>query len=123
MQKCKNGFSVVGIQSQSKAYVAIEFWCSYSLPYLRCFHRILNMLVSKEFYGTYVRLPTNEVPPEIRENPKFFPYFRHAMVHWMVLFSMPSSQNLIWQDSVVKKVLFPPIYWQPVFSVCVSAIF
>ena len=33
------------------------------------------MLVSKEFYGTYVHLPTNEVPPEIQENAKFFPYF------------------------------------------------
>ncbi len=33
------------------------------------------MLVSKEFYGHYVRLPVNEVPPEIRNNPKFFPYF------------------------------------------------
>ncbi|KAF8153668.1 hypothetical protein BJ912DRAFT_804478, partial [Pholiota molesta] len=41
----------------------------------KCFHRLLNMLVSKEFYGTYVRLPTNNVPPEIQHNPKFFPYF------------------------------------------------
>ena len=41
----------------------------------RCFHCILNMLVSKEFYSHYVRLPVNEVPPEICNNPKFFPYF------------------------------------------------
>ena len=33
------------------------------------------MLVSKEFYTTYVCLPTNEIPPEIRDNPKFYPYF------------------------------------------------
>lgn len=33
------------------------------------------MLVSKEFYSAYVQLPPNEVPPEIRDNPKFFPYF------------------------------------------------
>ena len=33
------------------------------------------MLVSKEFHGTYVHLLTNEVPPEIQENAKFFPYF------------------------------------------------
>jgi hypothetical protein len=33
------------------------------------------MLVSKEFYSTYVHLPRNEVPPEILNNPKFFPYF------------------------------------------------
>lgn len=33
------------------------------------------MLVSKEFYGHYVRLPVNEIPPEIRNNPKFFPFF------------------------------------------------
>ncbi|KAF8154308.1 hypothetical protein B0H34DRAFT_818882 [Crassisporium funariophilum] len=31
----------------------------------KCFHRILNMLVLKEFYGVYVCLPANEVPPEI----------------------------------------------------------
>ena len=33
------------------------------------------MLVSKEFYSTYVCLPTNEVPTEVQENAKFFPYF------------------------------------------------
>lgn len=34
------------------------------------------MLVSKEFYGAYVRLPPAEVvPPEISENTRFFPFF------------------------------------------------
>ena len=33
------------------------------------------MIVSKEFYSTYVRLPRNETPLEIQDNPKFFPYF------------------------------------------------
>lgn len=36
----------------------------------------MNILVSKEFYGHYVRLPENEVPPEILNNPKFFPFFK-----------------------------------------------
>lgn len=36
------------------------------------------MLVSKEFYGVYVRLPRNEVPHEIREDGRFFPYFEHC---------------------------------------------
>ena len=44
----------------------------------RCFHHILNMLVSKEFYRTYVKLPHNEVPPEIRDDGRFFPYFEHC---------------------------------------------
>ncbi len=34
------------------------------------------MLVAKEFYSHYVRLPENEVPPEIFNNPKFFPFFK-----------------------------------------------
>ena len=34
---------------------------------------LLNMLVSKEFYGHYICLPKNEVPPEILNNLKFFP--------------------------------------------------
>ena len=34
------------------------------------------MLVSKEFYGFYVTLPSpNETPPEIFDNGKFFPWF------------------------------------------------
>ena len=37
---------------------------------------LLNMLVSKEFYGHYICLPKNEVPPEILNNPKFFPFFK-----------------------------------------------
>jgi len=34
------------------------------------------MLVSKEFYGHYVRLPKNEVPAEICDHPQFFPFFK-----------------------------------------------
>jgi len=34
------------------------------------------MLVSKKFYNKYVRLPKDEVPPEIRENSKFYPFFK-----------------------------------------------
>lgn len=36
----------------------------------RCFHRILNMLVSPEFYREYVKLPSaDHVPAEIVSNP------------------------------------------------------
>lgn len=34
------------------------------------------MLTSGEFYGAYVRLPQpDQVPPEVRNDPRFFPYF------------------------------------------------
>lgn len=36
------------------------------------------MLVSKEFYGHYVRLPLDLVPPEIQNNPRFFPFFKNC---------------------------------------------
>jgi len=34
------------------------------------------MLVSDKFYGKYVKLPNNIVPLEIRENKKFYPFFK-----------------------------------------------
>ena len=36
---------------------------------------------SRPFYTNYVHLPThnNPVPPEIRNNPKFWPYFKDAL--------------------------------------------
>lgn len=33
------------------------------------------MLVSKEFYNTYVALPPNEIPVQIHTESKFFPFF------------------------------------------------
>jgi hypothetical protein len=35
------------------------------------------MMVSKEFYGKYVKLPAEDspIPHEIRSNPKFFLFF------------------------------------------------
>ncbi|KAJ6447434.1 hypothetical protein C8R45DRAFT_796345, partial [Mycena sanguinolenta] len=42
----------------------------------KCFHRLLNLLVSPQFYRRHVRLPDpNVVPPEIKENPHFSPFF------------------------------------------------
>lgn len=41
----------------------------------RCFHRILNMLVKPSFYASYVKLPPQEIPPEIRNNPHYYPFF------------------------------------------------
>lgn len=40
------------------------------------FHRILDMLISQAFYGSYVKLPLNEVPLEIQNNLHYFPFFK-----------------------------------------------
>jgi hypothetical protein len=45
----------------------------------RCIHRILGMLVSKPFYSKYVAHATPTTPPEIRENPKWHPFFEHCL--------------------------------------------
>jgi hypothetical protein len=37
------------------------------------------MVVSPRFYQRYVNLPPNDiVPPEIRSNPKLYPFFQHC---------------------------------------------
>ncbi|CAK5264221.1 unnamed protein product [Mycena citricolor] len=42
----------------------------------KSFHRILNMLVSRDFYGRYVKLPSaGIIPPEIKNSPEFYPFF------------------------------------------------
>ncbi|KAJ7593605.1 hypothetical protein C8J56DRAFT_711151, partial [Mycena floridula] len=43
------------------------------------FHRILNMLVSPLFYGSYVKLPPAKIPPEIRNNPHYYPFFKDCI--------------------------------------------
>ncbi|KAJ7652319.1 hypothetical protein B0H17DRAFT_887275, partial [Mycena rosella] len=40
-------------------------------------YSILLMLVGS-FYQKHVHLPLDETPIEIRENPKFYPYFRNC---------------------------------------------
>lgn len=46
----------------------------------RAFHRILNNLVSPTFYNRYVRLPpNNQTPPEVRENPKLYPFLKNCL--------------------------------------------
>ena len=46
----------------------------------RVFHGILNAIVSKTFYNRYVKFPrTDKVPPQIRDNPKFFPFFKGCL--------------------------------------------
>ncbi|KAF9471961.1 hypothetical protein BDN70DRAFT_819343 [Pholiota conissans] len=43
----------------------------------KVFHRLLNCIVSPTFYNRYVKLPPNDhTPPEIRENPKLYPFFK-----------------------------------------------
>lgn len=42
----------------------------------RTFNRILEHLTSPRFYRRYVKLPQHDhTPPEIRQNPRFYPYF------------------------------------------------
>ena len=54
------------------------------------------MLVSKEFYSTYVCLPPNKVPPKICDNPKFFPYFLgcHGALDWSLLHAFVSKIDM-----------------------------
>ena len=42
---------------------------------------MLEIFSSPPFYATYVRLPTAEdpTPPEIHNNPKFWPFFKNAL--------------------------------------------
>ena len=46
----------------------------------RCFHRVLDALTNNEVYSTYIRLPnaSSDVPDIIRNNPKFYPFFKDA---------------------------------------------
>jgi hypothetical protein len=42
----------------------------------RVFSRILDMVISNQFYSRHVKLPEKDVtPPEIRNNPKLYPFF------------------------------------------------
>lgn len=53
----------------------------YSLNVCRYFHRVLQLLSSGQFYQCYVQLPSeNDPSPDfIRKNPKFWPFFQHAI--------------------------------------------
>ena len=37
-------------------------------------------LVSKPFYSKYVIRATPSTPPEIRENSKWYPFFKHCLI-------------------------------------------
>ncbi|KAH7917261.1 hypothetical protein BV22DRAFT_988336, partial [Leucogyrophana mollusca] len=46
----------------------------------RYFKKMVYILSSPPFYTQYVQFPTGEtVPSKIRNNPKFWPYFRDAI--------------------------------------------
>lgn len=47
----------------------------------RYFKQMLKFFSSPPFYTDYVRLPdvNDPIPPEIRQNPKFFPFFKDAL--------------------------------------------
>ncbi|KAJ3780476.1 hypothetical protein GGU10DRAFT_232379, partial [Lentinula aff. detonsa] len=44
----------------------------------KAIHQVTNILVSTSFYGKYVKCPTMSTAPQICNNPKLFPFFRHA---------------------------------------------
>ena len=41
----------------------------------------MNAFTSNQFYSSYVKLPSEDMPcaPEIEENPKLFPYFKDCL--------------------------------------------
>jgi DDE superfamily endonuclease len=45
------------------------------------FRKLLTIFSSRPFYSTFVRLPTahDPVPPQIRNNPKFWPFFKNCL--------------------------------------------
>ncbi|GLB38366.1 putative nuclease activity [Lyophyllum shimeji] len=46
----------------------------------KCFHRVLDLLISPQFYSRYVKLPSEEhTPPEIQKNPIFYPFFKDCL--------------------------------------------
>jgi hypothetical protein len=49
--------------------------------FVRYFFKTLTFLSSPPFYNDHVKLPSSEspIPPEIQNNPKFFPFFRDAL--------------------------------------------
>jgi hypothetical protein len=67
---------VVVRQSQSIFCIYDEcFSCTHHFC-IRAIHLILDMLVSHPFHTSHVRLPTNNTPPAIRNNPKYYPFFK-----------------------------------------------
>ena len=45
----------------------------------RYINSITDALNSSQFYNKYVRLPPSTVPPEIEDNPKYYPFFRNIL--------------------------------------------
>lgn len=77
----------------------------------KAFHRILNMLVSKEFYEVYVKLPpADETPKEIHDDRRFYPFFAkcRGAVDGSLLDAL--YLQLIWHDTGVERVVSPQIY-------------
>ncbi|KAI0264054.1 hypothetical protein BGY98DRAFT_878338, partial [Russula aff. rugulosa BPL654] len=47
----------------------------------KCVHRVLDALVSQNFYGAYVKQPTRNthLPEPIWNNDDYYPYFRDCI--------------------------------------------
>lgn len=50
----------------------------FSLTHYSDFHQVLAALTTSTFYNRYVFPPVDETPPEIKNDPKFSPYFKNA---------------------------------------------
>jgi len=44
------------------------------------FNQVVNLLVAKNFYSRYIKLPLpDQTPSEIQDNPKFYPFFKGCL--------------------------------------------
>jgi hypothetical protein len=87
LHMCRTGGSHRDMQEQfqhspdtiSKRVVIVLSQANDSDGSCRIFHRLLGMITSACFYNRYVKLPPcDQVPNEIRNNPKLFPFFEHC---------------------------------------------
>ncbi|KIJ49307.1 hypothetical protein M422DRAFT_147713, partial [Sphaerobolus stellatus SS14] len=47
----------------------------------KCFHYVLNALSHQDMYKSYIKFPDGSecLPDNIHDNPKFYPFFKHAL--------------------------------------------
>jgi len=85
------------------------------------------MLVSLAFYKAYVKLPPNSVPPEIEDNPHYYPFFKgcHGAADGSLLdgFVPMADMWLTCHNIEAGRAVFHKTFLPPVNSTCSSAIF
>src|SRR4051812_1691097 len=73
------------------------------------------MLMNPSFYASYVKLPTsNEIPPEIRNNPHYYPFFKgcHGAVDGSLLDGFVSMVDMARYHSCKGRIA------QNIFAAC-----